>query len=1147
MAGNTIGAKIVLDGEADYRKALKNINTEQKELRSEMKLASSTFADQQNSIEALTKKNEILGKQYEKQQEKVEIYSRAVADSTKKQEEAGSKVAELREALDKANTKMEDMADSSDESADALAEQQKIIDELKEKLSLAEDEYDKANRATSDWKTSLNNAKTELNKLSSEIESNQKYMEEAEQSSDGCAKSIDKYGKSAEQAGNKSDVFGEKGKDAINNLAGALASAGIVESIEDIADALSDCIEEYKSFETASAKIKTIADESQKNMTDINSELIAMSSKMITPAEQLADAVYNSISAGVDTANAVEFAGQATKLATGGFTDATTAVDILTTAINAYGLEVTDATKISDYLVTTQNLGKTTVAELASNMGKVIPVASAYNVEMDNLSSAYAIMTSNGIATAESTTYIKSMLNELGDSGSTVSKVLTEKSGKSFATLSKEGKSLGDVIAILGDAVNNDAGAFNELWSSSEAGIGALSILGSGAEEFNSVLEKMQDSSGATQEAFDTMASTTEKTEERMNTAIQNLKIAVGETLAPELDDLRDKGADAFEWATDFVKDHPEVVKAIATLTAVIGGIAGGVAIATGAMALFNAALAISNPITIAVGVIGGLITAFVTLTNKTDDAKRKQKEFIEEVEKNNDKLSENIEERKKNRDSQAAEISLIGKLKDELLSLNEKESLSTEEKRRMKLIVDELNEAMPDLNLSINEQTGCLEQTNEELDNYIDNMKKSLEVGFMREDLEEIARDLYEAEKDLAEVQKQYDESFEEGKRIQDEWTKAHEEGREALEKLNETLGEDANDAIERYIDTCLELEPTLNDSQKLVEELTAEYEEMSKKLDAAVDPVDEMTGAMKDANEVSETYKGKVYEVTQQVSADMQRLRQAYDEAYQTAKETIEGQVGLFDELSTKSDLSTQQMAQNLKSQTDTFTTYKDDLTAAAKLVEDGLMEEGLLGAIMDLGVNGAGYLHELVTAAEADTEQFSKLMEEWASMETAKIELTDTMADIKTGYSDQMDELLGLQEEKNELASKEATETGEEIQENVENALDEIVSNTSDSLNDMTKAVKEKSPEVKKASEELCSGAIDGANDILQISEDGVSVSFVSIGYSIPQGIAQGISEGQQLIADTLQAAIDNAINTIDLSGITAKINRELGDLY
>ena len=95
MAKNKIGANIVLEGEAEYRKALKNINSEQRELRSEMKLCASSFDGQQNSVAALTKKGEILSRQYETQAKKVEIYSKAVAEAAKNQDEAGDKVEGL--------------------------------------------------------------------------------------------------------------------------------------------------------------------------------------------------------------------------------------------------------------------------------------------------------------------------------------------------------------------------------------------------------------------------------------------------------------------------------------------------------------------------------------------------------------------------------------------------------------------------------------------------------------------------------------------------------------------------------------------------------------------------------------------------------------------------------------------------------------------------------------------------------------------------------------------------------------------------------------------------------------------------------------------------------------------------------------------
>ena len=189
-------------------------------------------------------------------------------------------------------------------------------------------------------------------------------------------------------------------------------------------------------YETSLAKVGTIADLGKLSIQKLGSQITDTSNTMGIAATDIAEATYQAISAGQDTANAVEFAGQAAKLATAGFTSTTSAVDILTTALNAYGLSADQATHVSDVLLTTQNLGKTSVDELSSSMGRVIPLAAAYNVSVENLSSGLAVMTANGIATAEATTYTKSMLNELGDTGSSVGKILQQQTGKSFAQLS---------------------------------------------------------------------------------------------------------------------------------------------------------------------------------------------------------------------------------------------------------------------------------------------------------------------------------------------------------------------------------------------------------------------------------------------------------------------------------------------------------------------------------------------------------------------------------------------------------------------------------------------------------------------------------------------------------------------------------------
>ena len=154
------------------------------------------------------------------------------------------------------------------------------------------------------------------------------------------------------------------------------------------------------------AKVGTIADTNVVPLSQMQKEIINLSNALGVNASTVAEDVYNAISAGQKTSDAVSFVEKATMLAKGGFAETGQALDVLTTILNAYGMESSKTEEISNMLITTQNRGKVTVAELSSVMGKVIPTANANNVALEQLCAGYSIMTARGIAAAETTTYM---------------------------------------------------------------------------------------------------------------------------------------------------------------------------------------------------------------------------------------------------------------------------------------------------------------------------------------------------------------------------------------------------------------------------------------------------------------------------------------------------------------------------------------------------------------------------------------------------------------------------------------------------------------------------------------------------------------------------------------------------------------------
>lgn len=104
-------------------------------------------------------------------------------------------------------------------------------------------------------------------------------------------------------------------------------------------------------------------------------------------------------------------------------------------------------------------------------------------------------------------------------------------------------------------SVGGSSTAFAGLWSSVEAGTGALSLASGGAEHFNDVLSQMQNSAGATETAYETMTDTFQHKVETMQTAAQNFGITLYDSLESSLSDATQWGTDCLTQLTTALSD----------------------------------------------------------------------------------------------------------------------------------------------------------------------------------------------------------------------------------------------------------------------------------------------------------------------------------------------------------------------------------------------------------------------------------------------------------------------------------------------------------------------------------------------------------------------------------------------------------------
>lgn len=368
-----------------------------------------------------------------------------------------------------------------------------------------------------------------------------------------------------QQAANKIGAFGESCSEAGTKmlpLTATITAVGVASS------------KMAMDFEDAMAKVATIADTTEIPIQELESVILSLSNQTGISSTEIAQNVYDAISAGQSTGDAVNFVSNSTKLAKAGFTDAGSALDVLTTIMNAYGLEANAVNSVCDTLIQTQNLGKTTVGELASSMGKIIPTAKANGVALDQVATGYAIMTSKGVATAESTTYMNAMLNELGKSGTKVADTLKSKTGNSFAELMNSGYSLSDVLQLVSESASEQGMAFTDLWGSSEAGRAGLILLGDSVDNFNNTLSQMQSATGATDTAFEKLQTNSNTIKIAMN-QLKNTAIELGSTLmsvlAPIIQSLAEKISQFTTWFSGLNEGTKKMIIVIGGLAAAIG------------------------------------------------------------------------------------------------------------------------------------------------------------------------------------------------------------------------------------------------------------------------------------------------------------------------------------------------------------------------------------------------------------------------------------------------------------------------------------------------------------------------------------------------------------------------------------------------
>lgn len=310
-------------------------------------------------------------------------------------------------------------------------------------------------------------------------------------------------------------------------------------------------------FQKQIAEIATLGVENTKQLSN---DLTDMMVKYGQSIDGITKASYDAVSAGISEEHLKQFMEIANEAAIGGKASVDVMADALTTAKNAWQLDMADMSGASNSFFAAVKYGKTTMTDLASNIGQVTGVAGPLGVSLDETLASVSALTLGGLSTSESITQLKAVMNGLMKPADSM-KVLLDKWGYSSGQAAIESLGFSGVLERLRSEVGGDTTALGELFGSVEAVSGALSLTGAQFGNYNKALTAMKTETDLGAKATEKMTNTFSFQFDRMKSgaiaAMKDIGVPIADVLIPYMK----KAADMLGEMSRFFRDNAEVIK----------------------------------------------------------------------------------------------------------------------------------------------------------------------------------------------------------------------------------------------------------------------------------------------------------------------------------------------------------------------------------------------------------------------------------------------------------------------------------------------------------------------------------------------------------------------------------------------------------
>lgn len=809
VPGNDIGPRIGIDGEAEFRKSIAAVNAQLKALGSEMKAVTAEFASNAQSEEALTAKNDVL--------------SRSVKTAK-----------------------------------DALGILDGQLDRQKQKLAALGAELDKVIAAEGANSSAAAKAQNAYNQQYAVVGKLESQYQTAKAQLAGFTNALDEASDASAQAG--TSLAGDV-------LAGTAAWEMIQTAVRGTTEALREAVVTGMEFDASMADVAATMGTSVDALGELRGFALEMGQTTVFTATQAAQALNYMALAGYDAQTSMETLPNVLNLAAAGGIELAQASDMVTDAQSALGLSMEQTALLVDEMAKTSTKTNTSVGQLGEAILTVGGTAKFMAGGTAELNQVLGVLADNSIKGAEGGTKLRNIILSLTSPTEKAAATL-EKLGVSAFDAEGQMRAFSDIFPELQRSLSTltsqeQIAALSEIFNSRDIAA-AQALLGTTAERWDELSAAIDGAQGSAQRMAETRLDNLAGDLTLMQSAADGAKIALTDSLTPALRGAAQAGTGLFSFVGDALEKFPAlgsvfsgVTTSLAALTVGVGAYTAATTFGTAATAALSAAFTATPIGAIALG-IGGVTAALTAFARAADDGKTAYEEFSESLEASKQKLDENEAAASASSDELRAQA-------DALLFLAESGELNAAQQQALLSMIEELNGAIPGLNLAYDEQTGKLNMTADAVRDLIEAEAQRLLVSEGAQAYSEIlvqqtetARQLKDAEAELESVRAEAAAAMEREAQtgevdigVKERLEQKERELIQLIEELKEVYGEQEtalSGIADKYGDVASNVEKTgasMEDAAEGAEDTTESCDELAEAAAGAEEAVLFLAGA--------------------------------------------------------------------------------------------------------------------------------------------------------------------------------------------------------------------------------------------------------------------------------------------------------------